>query len=333
MKESVPPTTGPVEEIDRQRFCLGPDNEVVLTWWDHKVTFSVLRERAGHQVLVNEDVDVDWTWHIVISSIAALLVVIGSMMMGMPVVYALMLGILLGFIVMGLIMWERKLSADTLDQLYRNTAQIDGETVICMDEPVWEDIKYAAAEVYKRGTDKAAADEVASGRKIMQWLQRLRPMPASAMNDVLTEMHEQLGAVRLARHHKLLAEQYAASQSLTQKMGYGVRHCQCEVCQVVRAKDWSSEQTLPGIAAATKRQPHHVAVGEGAFVRAAVVDAGRREKAKARVEAYDKKRQAQRLAEIERKRQEKARDYVRQHLEQNQQRAGSTKLRIGKLKR
>lgn len=324
--------TGPVEEIDRQRFCVGPDNEVVLKWWDHKVTFSVLRERAGHQVLVNEDVDVDWTWHIVISSIAALFVVIGSMMLGMPVVYALMLGILLGLIVMGLIMWERKLSADTLDQLYRNTARIDGETVICMDEPVWEDIKYAAAEVYKRGADKVAVGEAASGRKVVQWLQRLRPMPASAMNDVLAEMHGQLDAVRLARHHKLLAEQYAASQSLTQKMGYGVRHCQCEVCQVVRAQNWGDEQTLPGVAAATKRQPHRLAVGEGAFVRAAV-DVSRREKAKARVEAYDKKRQAQRLADIERKRQEKARDYVRQHLEQNQQRAGSTKLRIGKLKR
>ena len=230
---------GPVEEIDRQRFCVGPDNEVVLKWWDHKVTFSVLRERAGHQVLVNEDVDVDWTWHIVISSIAALFVVIGSMMLGMPVVYALMLGILLGLIVMGLIMWERKLSADTLDQLYRNTARIDGETVICMDEPVWEDIKYAAAEVYKRGADKVAVGEAVSGRKVVQWLQRLRPMPASAMNDVLAEMHGQLDAVRLARYHKLLAEQYAASQSLTQKMGYGVRHCQCEVCQVVRAQGLS----------------------------------------------------------------------------------------------
>ena len=298
---------GAIDTVPERRFSVGPTDEVVLSWWDHTVTCSVLRERADHQVIVREDVTVRWAWHIVIAAACAVVVLLIALMAGLPLLYSLFMAVLLGAIVMGLIVYERTISADRLDTIYRDATKIDGETMLLMDEPVWEDIKAVVAHAYANGL----RDTRAQTAKLPAWLQRLRPMSSRVMDTVLRELHAQCDPVTLQEYHAVLEARYRESKDMTLAMGTGLRGCTCRACTVREDKGWDdAAMIIPGSAASARRKQYRIAVGEDAVVDHGVSAA--RTKAKAAVAEYEAQREQERLAEIEAERKRDAREYVAQ---------------------
>lgn len=298
------PIAGPVDTVPKRRFSVGPVDEVVLEWWDHTVTCSVWREHSEHRVVVHEDVDVRWAWHIGIAAACAVVVLVIALVAGLPVVYSLLSAVLLGLIVMGLIMYERTISADRLDNIYRDATKIDGETMLLMDEPVWEDIKAVVKEAY----DNGLRDTREKNTKVPKWLLNLRPMPARFMDTVLRELHAQLDPDTLLDYHGLLEARYRESKQRTLDMGRGVRGCICRACTVRDVQGWDDEHIAPGSAVGARRKRHRIAVGRGAVVDRG--DSAQRTKARKAVAEYEARREKERLAKIEQERKRKAQEYV-----------------------
>lgn len=298
------PIAGPVDAVPQRRFSVGPTNEIVLEWWDHTVTCSVLREHAEHRVVVREDVDVRWAWHIGIAVACAVVVLVIALVAGLPVVYSLLSAVLLGMIVLGLIIYEWTLSADRLNSIYRDATKIDGETMLLIDEPVWEDIKAVVDEAYTNGL----RDTREKNAKLPVWLRKLRPMPARVMDTVLKELHAQLDPETLLDYHGLLEAHYRESKERTLDMGRGVRGCICRACTVREVEGWDDEHIAPGSAAGAQRKRHRVAVGDGAVVDRG--DSAQRTKARKAVAEYEAQREKERLAAIEAERKRKAQEYV-----------------------
>lgn len=296
-------------DLNLKRFSMGPVPEVVLRWWDHTVVYKVRRERSGHQVLINEDVTVDWTWHIVFGAVTGVAITLGSMLFGMPVLYALMLGVLLALIVIGLVRYERSVSEDTLDELYRSTTKIDGSAVLVLDEPVWEDVKAVIAEVYDTALD-IEHDEHAGGPRLPQWLRRFRPIPTAAMNDVLAEMRLQLDKVRLSRYHRTLRRSYEKDTELLAEMGTGTRDCRCQACELVIEEGLSEQVTVPGSVKALERARGRIAVGTPVQWETPAMAKAEKDKARAQVEKMEKRRKEREEREKKRLQHTKAKEYV-----------------------
>ena len=311
MSKTPYPIAGPIDHMPEKRFSVGPTDEVVLEWWDHTVTCSVWREHSEHRVVVCEDVDVRWSWHVGISAACAVLVVIIALFSGLSFLYSLMMGVLLGLIVMGLIMYERTISADRLDSIYRDATKIDGETMLLMDEPVWEDIKAVVKEAY----DNGLKDACEKNTKVPKWLLKLRPMPARVMDVVLRELHAQLDPDTLRDYHGVLEAHYRESEEAARKVGRGVRGCICRACTVRRVEGWEDGNVIDGSAAGAQRKKYRVAIGDGAVVDRGISE--QRKKAQKRVAEYNMQREKQRLAEIEAERKRKAREFAAEKMGKN----------------
>ena len=315
MSKTPYPIAGPVDHLPPRRFSVGPTDEVVLEWWDHTVKCSVWREHSEHRVVVREDVDVRWSWHVGISIACAVLVLIIALFSGLSLLYSMMMALLLGVMVLGLIMYERTISADRLDKIYRNATKIDGETMLLMDEPVWEDIKAVVKEAY----DNGLKDTREKNTKVPKWLLKLRPMPARVMDVVLHELHAQLDPETLLDYHGVLEVRYRESEDAARKAGRGVRGCICRACTVRRVEGWQDDNLIDGSAAGTQRKKYRIGIGESS-----VVDRGtseQREKARKRVAEYNMQKEKQRLADIEAERKRKAREFAAEKLGKKKKRA------------
>lgn len=297
--------------LNLKRFSLGPAQEVVLDWWDHRVTYSVRREHSGHQVLVNEDVSVQWKWHVVIGVLVAVGITGGSLVFGMPILYSLLLGVLLGLIVIGLIIYERSISEDSLDELYRSTTKIDGSSVLVLDEPVWEDVKGVIASVYDKAVDKA--DKVEQRRfGGPSWLRRFRPIPSAAMSGVLAEMHLQLEQVRLSRYHRTLRRHYENHKDTAVELGRGTRDCQCQACLVIAEQQWSNDVSVSGSVKALERARGRIAVGTGVQWETSAMVQAEHKRAQAKADVLEKRRSERVEREKKRHRREVSKAYVAQ---------------------
>lgn len=320
--------------VNTKRFSRGPVPELVLSWWNKTTTCEVRREATDHRVIVVYSTEMQWVWHIIISTlICVLLLGIFVLGVGVPMVYTVVLGVVYVLVILGLIMFERYVVGST-------TTYSDP---IVMDSVLWEGVKEVAVQnmdklprrqeakfkqalaKYKAEYKIAAQTAKKQGREVPEFDPPQKEnfvtssKGAHMMDDVFVEFQRGLEVGNIAQYHKDLYEVYAGDTDLLLSMGEGVRGCQCMACQYCHDHDITP--TMTGIEAARRREDTRIIATEYALDWRREIgltpkngssehDEKAKKKAAAAVKAYDDKRAAQREAEAEAQRREEAKDRV-----------------------
>lgn len=246
--------------INTERFSEGPDTELEVSWWNKRMLWQVRREPTGHRVVVARVVENVWRIHIMVAGAITVFAVLGMVIIGgLPLLYALVLGLVMALIGYGALAWERR----TGDE---NTGI---EEIIEMDSVMWVGVRKKVRSEYlayteegqKRRYDEAVAhartlyerkyaDEAtgtvgktyAAGGKVL-------PVPKFAVpkkitdefldkstrlgpDTVVDKIKGQLVPTRLEAHRRTLLARYRQEPKLVEAMGRGVLRCECAACQV-----------------------------------------------------------------------------------------------------
>lgn len=320
--------------VNTQRFSRGPVPELVLSWWNKTTTCEVRREATDHRVIVVYSTEMQWIWHIVISTlICVLLLGIFVFGVGVPMVYTVVLGVVYILVILGLIMFERYVVGST-------TTYSDP---VVMDSVLWEGAKEVAVQNMDKLPRKqeakfkqALAEYKAKYKTLAQAAKKqggqapefdpprkedfvTSSKGAHTMDDVFVELTQALEADNIARYHKDLYDVYAGDTDLVMSMGAGVRGCQCMACQYCQDHDLTPAMT--GIEAARRREDSRIIATDYALDWRREIgltpkngsshhDEKAKKKAAAAVKAYDDKRAAEREAEAEARRRDEAKGRV-----------------------
>lgn len=274
--------------INTERFCLGPETELELSWWNKRVLWKVWREPTDHRVLVARVTENVWRVHMMVGAGVIVVAAVGLMVLGgLSPVLALALAGLVGLLGYGALVWEQR----------SNAGSAGIEEILEMDSVVWTAMRRKIDEevmaLTKTGQQARYDKAVAKAREIYEvkfgdpvtgkvgktyandagvvtavpkfavpdWFSAdfLDPDSRLSEDEAALKIAEMLRPQRQVRFRDGLLARYRKKPVEAERMGRGVRDCGCAACQVNR--ELGVEPAMSGAEAAelraAKRQRTH----------------------------------------------------------------------------
>lgn len=266
--------------INTERFCLGPDDELELAWWNKRMLWRVWREPTDHRVLVARVTENVWRTHMAVGAAVIVIAAVGLVVFGgLSPVLALALAGLVGLLGYGALVWEQR----------SNSGAAGIEEILEMDSVVWTAMRRKiddevmaltksgqqerydkalakARELYERKFSDPVTGKVgktyanADGAvvpvpkfSVPDWFSSefLDPSSRLSEDEAALKIVEMLRPQRQVRFREGLLSRYRNKPAEAEKMGRGVRDCGCAACQVNR--ELGVEPAMSGAEAAEVR--------------------------------------------------------------------------------
>lgn len=266
--------------VNTDRFCLGPDTELELNWWNKRVLWKVWREPTDHRVLVARVTENVWRTHIAVAAGVIVIAAVGlTVLGGLSPVLALALAGLVGLLGYGALVWEQR----------SNAGSAGIEEILEMDSVVWTAMRRKIDDevmaLTKSGQQERYDKAVAKARELYEgkfgdpvtgkvgktyagpggvvtavpkfavpdWFSAEFLDTASRLNqdEAALKIAEMLRPQRQVRFRDGLLARYRKKPVDAEQMGRGVRDCGCAACQVNR--ELGVEPAMSGAEAAEVR--------------------------------------------------------------------------------
>ena len=334
-------------EIDTKRFSAGPSVELSLQWWNRRVDFQVRREPSEHRVLVVDVVSTVWTVHIITASVVAFLLLLGFGLFG-PLSMGAALLCMVFFILAGILFFA-------YERFVHGASTTMGDIRI-MDTPIWEAIKAKAgsdldasydvrmlkfndackqakkdhaarcAEIKKeakaRGEKKPDVPELVMPKKEDFVPAKIDNLPT--VDGIYLEVMDMLAIDAQREYEDKLFILYESQPEELERIGRGVRTCDCQGCRVSEKLDITPQSFGTDVNA--NRTVFQVGVGNGFLDKLhAKRDAKRKEKIERDIKRYEDKK----AAELKRHRDLERRRIAKKTVDEAQRKSKSAKPKAG----
>lgn len=248
-------------QINLERFSIGPETDLEVTWWNKKLVWQVRREPTGHEVVVVRALENVWRIHILIAGVAIVLGMLGLIFIaGLSPLWALLLGVALGGSAYALLLLEQKIGshrvgiqdAFVLDARIWRGVVTRSERMILNQTKAGQKAVYSEAVKYYRERHEAKYGDPDTGKVGKKWVNpatgRLEKVPKFEVPEAVTEfflnedsrlspdsvaerISELLSASGRARAATNLRNRYRKHPKQAEAMGRGVLQCGCVACQ------------------------------------------------------------------------------------------------------
>ena len=334
-------------EIDTKRFSAGPSVELSLQWWNRRVDFQVRREPSEHRVLVVDVVSTVWTVHIITASVVALLLLLGFGLFG-PLSMGAALLCMVFFILAGILFFA-------YERFVHGASTTMGDIRI-MDTPIWEAIKAKAAsdldasydvrmakfneacaqakkdhaaqcaeikkEAKARGEKKPDLPELVMPKKEDFVPAKIDNLPT--VDGIYLEVMDMLAIDAQREYEDKLFKLYESQPEELERIGRGVRTCDCQGCRVSEKLDITPQSFGTDVNA--NRTVFQVGVGNGFLDK---LHAARDAKRKAKIERDIKRYEDKKAAELKRHRDLERRRIAKKTVDAAQRKSKSAKPKAG----
>ena len=118
--------------VNLDRFDIGPETEISLTWWNKRLIWQTRREPTSHEVVVARITENIWRVHLLMA-VAAIVVGMAALVLfsGLSPLWALLLGVALGAAAYGALLVEQRIGAH----------RVGMEKIYVLDNVVWSNAR------------------------------------------------------------------------------------------------------------------------------------------------------------------------------------------------
>ena len=273
--------------INTERFSEGPDTELEVAWWNKRMLWQVRREPTGHRVVVARVVENVWRVHIMIAAAIIALAVLGMVILGgLPILYAVVLGLVLALVGYGALAWEQRTGGEAvgieeimeMDSVMWLGARNEARTkyLACTKEGQKRQYNEAVGIARQIYADKYGADETGKVGKTYAAGGKVLPVPKFVVPQQITDefldeasrlwpdavvekIKRLLLPAQQVGYRKKLVARYRSEPALAEAKGRGVLRCECAACEVmnelgIKPRLSGAEATRKRAAAAAARQ-------------------------------------------------------------------------------
>lgn len=247
-------------QINLERFSIGPETDLSVSWWNKRLVWQVRREPTGHEVVVVRMLENVWKIHILIAAIAiavgmVLLIAVAGLNPGWVVLF----GLGLGGAAYALLLLEQKIGdhrvgiqdAFVLDSRLWRAVVARSEKMILTQTKAGQKSLYADAVKYYRERYEAKYGDPDTGKVGKKWANpetgRIEDVPKFEVPQAITEaflneedrltpdavaerIGELLSPSGRARATASLMRRYETHPQQAEAMGRGVLGCGCVAC-------------------------------------------------------------------------------------------------------
>lgn len=242
--------------LNTARFSGGITTDLTLPRWNRKVLWESMSEPSGHQVLVARISRNVWTRHIQVAGGIVAVATLGTMVTGaLPVMWALVLGVILMTLAAGAVGLEQRLHQESpdsviaMDRISWNAVVSQARAnILTNTEDGQKKLYKNAVELEREGWTKKYADPVTgevgktyieNGQIVAvpkykpstQLAERfLNPDTRLSADAAESKILKLLEPANVARIDKVVRGRYEKDQSKALARGLGVSECECQAC-------------------------------------------------------------------------------------------------------